>query len=125
MSERVWTCKIGGEVPDEVWEPDGEYMAHDAPMRTMVEQQFERQFGVEPEFCFSGWGHTLSETERAVVENREPASSQNDLLSTTDAQAWAQEFVRLHGGDDGLMLSWFANAIEAGRTAGMAVSTSG
>jgi hypothetical protein len=32
----------------------------------------------------------------------------------TDAQLWAQEFVKLHGGDEGLMISWFANAIEAG-----------
>jgi hypothetical protein len=39
-----------------------------------------------------------------------------ELLSTTDAQKWAQEFVRMHGGDEGLMISWFANAIETGRT---------
>ena len=37
---------------------------------------------------------------------------------TTSADVWAAEFVRLHGGDEGLMLSWFANAIEAGRDAG-------
>jgi hypothetical protein len=34
---------------------------------------------------------------------------------TTDAAKWAREFVRLHGGDHGLMLTWFANAIEHGR----------
>lgn len=34
---------------------------------------------------------------------------------TTDASQWAAEFVRLHGGDEGLMLAWFANAIEHGR----------
>lgn len=34
---------------------------------------------------------------------------------TTDASKWAAEFVRLHGGDEGLMLAWFANAIEHGR----------
>lgn len=36
----------------------------------------------------------------------------------TDAQKWAQEFVAIHGGDEGLMISWFAGAIEAGRAAG-------
>jgi hypothetical protein len=46
-----------------------------------------------------------------------------DLLSTTDAQKWAQEFMRLFGDkrdeiDEGLMIAWFANAIETGRTAG-------
>ena len=37
----------------------------------------------------------------------------------TDATEWAVEFVRLHGGDKELMLSWFANAIEAARGAGI------
>lgn len=46
-----------------------------------------------------------------------------DLLQTTDAQVWAQEFMRRFGErtdeiDEGPMISWFANAIEAGRTAG-------
>jgi len=40
------------------------------------------------------------------------------LLGTTNALKWAEEFVRLHGGDTGLMLAWFANAIETGRRAG-------
>lgn len=30
------------------------------------------------------------------------------------APEWAAEFVRLHGGDEGLMLAWFANALMAG-----------
>jgi len=47
----------------------------------------------------------------------------NALLETTDAQEWAQEFMRLFGDrrdeiDEGLMISWFANAIETGRRAG-------
>ena len=42
------------------------------------------------------------------------------LLGTTDSQVWAEEFVRLHAGTDaaadlGLMIGWFANAIETGR----------
>lgn len=46
------------------------------------------------------------------------------LLGCTDAQVWAQGFVNLINSsdpptiDEGLMLGWFANAIEAGRTAG-------
>lgn len=44
---------------------------------------------------------------------------ERELLSTTDAAFWAQEFVRVHGGDEGLMLAWFANAIEVGRSAGL------
>ena len=35
----------------------------------------------------------------------------------TDAQRWAQEFCAMHDGDEGLMIGWFANAIEAGRSA--------
>ena len=70
MSERIWACKIGGDIPDDVWRPDGEYMSHDYPMRVAAEQQFERQFGVEAKFLFSGWGAELTEPERAVVEGR-------------------------------------------------------
>ena len=34
-----------------------------------------------------------------------------NLLETTDATVWAKEFVRLHGGDEELMVTWFANAM--------------
>jgi len=50
--------------------------------------------------------------------DREPEeNNMTDTLPfpTTDASRWAAEFVRLHGGDEGLMLAWFANAIEHGR----------
>lgn len=41
------------------------------------------------------------------------------LLSTTNAQEWAAEFCRLNPDmDEGLMISWFANAIETGRNFG-------
>ena len=52
------------------------------------------------------------------------SESDGQLLARlgTDAQLWAREFIRLHGysfiKDEGLMISWFANAIEAGRSAG-------
>jgi hypothetical protein len=38
----------------------------------------------------------------------------------TDAGRWAAQFVRLHpnGTDEGTLIGWFANAIEAGREAG-------
>jgi hypothetical protein len=32
----------------------------------------------------------------------------------TDAGRWATQFTAMHGGDEGLMIGWFANAIEAG-----------
>lgn len=34
-----------------------------------------------------------------------------------DGQRWAEKFCEMHGGDIGLMLGWFANAIEAGKQA--------
>lgn len=39
----------------------------------------------------------------------------------TDAAKWTDEFMRVQTGplDWGAMVSWFANAIEAGRSAGM------
>jgi hypothetical protein len=46
------------------------------------------------------------------------------LLSTTDATVWAREFWELYGGsvegylDEATMISWFAGAIETGRSAG-------
>lgn len=58
------------------------------------------------------------EWANAIVDNKAV-----DLHSTTDARVWAEEFVRLHRGaratdsDLGLMISWFANAIEVGRSA--------
>jgi hypothetical protein len=40
--------------------------------------------------------------------------TENELHQTMDAQIWASEFVALHGGDESLMLGWFANAIMVG-----------
>ena len=47
-----------------------------------------------------------------------------ELYSTTDAHVWAKEFIRmknLHNFDidEDLMIGWFANAIETGRSAGI------
>lgn len=51
-----------------------------------------------------------------------------DLTETTDAMTWAQQFVKTieehpdtaDPRDEGFMVGWFANAIEAGRRAGAA-----
>lgn len=45
-----------------------------------------------------------------------------DLHNTTDAQVWTKTFMEIWGSrlneiDEGLMLGWFANAIEAGKYA--------
>jgi hypothetical protein len=54
-------------------------------------------------------------------EKEETMSTEmNYLLETTDARKWAQEFMREFGDrkaeiDEGLMIAWFANAIETGR----------
>ena len=36
------------------------------------------------------------------------------LHADMNAERWAEEFVALHGGDKGLMIAWFANAIMCG-----------
>jgi len=44
------------------------------------------------------------------------------LHSTTDAQTWALEFVRIYPAntpDMDTLIGWFANAIETGRAAGV------
>lgn len=51
------------------------------------------------------------------------------LRSTTDAAVWTNEFIKVvPDADWGLMVGWFANAIETGRDAGLraaAVSVGG
>ena len=62
---KVWTCKIGGDVP---------FILHgaDGPMRDAVAEAYTQLTGAEPAFIFSGWGGELDEGELAVVENRLP-----------------------------------------------------
>ena len=56
--------------------------------------------------------------------------SDHELVSTTDARVWAQQFILTVSEhpqiptDEGTMTGWFANAIEAGRGAGLAASSS-
>ena len=63
---KIWTCKIGEVEPSLL--PDGA----DHPMRVAVCSAYELLTGQEPEFLFSGWGGSLTEAERAVVEERMP-----------------------------------------------------
>lgn len=58
-----------------------------------------------------------------IADEKDQSEPVHDLHSTTDAAIWTDEFFRLHADrldqiDWGLMVSWFANAIEVGRSAG-------
>lgn len=72
MTTTIWECKIG-----EVHSAAG---GADYLMRQAVADAYKATTGVEPVFIFSGWGASLTEAERAVVENRLPAPA------TTPAQ---------------------------------------
>ena len=60
---RIWSCKIGQAANL----PKGA----DLPMRDAVRDAYVKITGVEPDFLFSGWGASLDEWEKTVVENRE------------------------------------------------------
>lgn len=60
---RVWECKI--VISDPVNLPSG----FDAPPRAAAIKAIE-DAGFEIEGCFSGWGGSLSDLERGVLENR-------------------------------------------------------
>ena len=62
----IWGCKIGEVDASKL--PSGA----DAPMRQAIAKAYFELTGEHPKFCFSGWGETLTESERAAVENREP-----------------------------------------------------
>lgn len=62
MSEKIWTCTIGGVVGEL---PQGA----DLPMRQAVQRAFLELTGTHAEFTFSGWGESLTEAQRSVVEN--------------------------------------------------------
>jgi hypothetical protein len=66
---KVWSCKIG-------WADDGKLpMGADFPMREAVRRAYRELTGDYPEFIFSGWGATLTETELAVMEKRPELTS--------------------------------------------------
>lgn len=61
---KIWTCKIG-EVAEGVL-PSGA----DHPMRVAVEKAYFELTGDLPDFMFTGWGGTLTQGERDVVDNK-------------------------------------------------------
>ena len=66
MHEKIWSCKIGGLIPEDV--PPGS----DWPMRKAIQKACKEITGVEHEFTFSGWDAELTEPERAANEDRLP-----------------------------------------------------
>jgi hypothetical protein len=65
MAEKIWTCKIGATIESEL--PPGS----DYPMRQAVEMAFREVTGRDSEFLFSGWGGSLTESERKVVDSND------------------------------------------------------
>ena len=60
--ETMWFCKIG--VIGGAYLPSGA----DGPMRQAIVQAFKEITGQDAEFIFSGWGNSLSDVERAIVQ---------------------------------------------------------
>jgi hypothetical protein len=93
---------------------------------TIVEvQAFEPTHDGWIKFIISGEGDDRTFVKRGlvVIEWTPPAikpSSDAELLKRlgTNGELWAQAFCERHGGDLDVVLGWFANAIEAGRSAG-------
>ncbi len=61
MIERIWECKIGGLVPEDL--PRG----LDWPMRKAIQKAFKEITGVEHQFNFSGWAAELTKGERSSI----------------------------------------------------------
>lgn len=66
----IWYCKIGEGRP--------QVNGADFPMRMAVREAYADITGQAPDFIFSGWGASLTESERAVVENRLPVDTRED-----------------------------------------------
>jgi len=56
----IWGCKIGIKSGASITLPGGS----DLPMSRAVEEAFKKVTGVDAEFCFSGWGETLTDVEK-------------------------------------------------------------
>lgn len=71
---KTWYCKVG-EIDDAklvAARDRPEVVGLDLYMRHAVERAYEEMTGQQCGFLFSGWGAELDESERAVVEDREP-----------------------------------------------------
>lgn len=67
--ENIWYCKIGGHFTGAV---------SDVAMRHAIMEAYVKLTGTRPEFLFSGWGQSLTESERAAVEKRPPKAEPAD-----------------------------------------------
>ena len=94
---------------DEAWDEGYAAGLAAAAPRTLTDEERAEEYRL-------GW-EAGSKPRTLTADGPEPVSL-DDM--GTDGQKWAQAFVDRFGGDEGLMIGWFANAIEAGRTAGMA-----
>jgi hypothetical protein len=75
--------------------------------------------GTVSEDLVRSMAHLVNEYGAAGVRStlREMTDGAQLAYMGTDATKWAHEFVAMHGGDESLMIGWFANAIEAGKAA--------
>lgn len=58
----IWECKIGQADWDKL------PMGADAPMRNAVYRAYYELTGHHPEYCFSGWDGSLTDSEKASVD---------------------------------------------------------
>lgn len=63
-----------------------------------------------------GWVWAFQTDLRPVESIYEESSGDFLARIGTDAHKWAKEYQKRYGGDEGNLIGWFANAIEAGRT---------
>lgn len=60
----IWECKVGIRPGQKVILPGGS----DFPMRDAIEKAFKDVTGLDAEFCFSGWGAELTQSEKNVLD---------------------------------------------------------
>lgn len=93
----------GGKVPEQ------KYLELLPPWRAVLIARVANQAGLMSQEEVQSWIDRAQRMSETGI----------DLHGTTDAEVWASEFCRLHPEiDKGLMIGWFANAIETGRTHG-------
>lgn len=121
---KIWYCKIGETAAGNV--PQG----GDFPMRRAIEKEYHEITGEWPEFIFSGWGAELTESERAVVENRQPGPHDDKGFSEEKCLrcGWVMGQSPLNCQNDDTPHVFpsqqrFEEQASAGRSSGEAVST--
>lgn len=109
-TKQIWECKIGevdgGDVP----------RGGDAPMRNAVAAAYKSVTGVAPTFIFSGWGASLTEVQRAVVENRLPDTQHEDDFAVdrfAEHMKWKLNDARSRGKSGWQDRSWTPEQISA------------